>query len=385
MATLNLRNIPEYLARELRVEAAAAGVGVKEYCLEIFSRRKDIPIQLGPKKKIASVSGEAGAEGGGTPDLPRLGKTVCPGCGTLDGRHQGWCAETDRTAGEYADARLESFREAGARREENNAPLVYKARGITDVNLGLGSICQLPEKIPPANPEGDWVGGNRDIDPFNKEDVAAFQERDRQAAAGLSKTPRGEEPNFIAMPKWSEARLREMAEAEPGGLMACSPELLAEMKEAAKTDSGVATTLHMAGVELDREILVRWGLAENYKPKTEDKDGDGKATRKGRRTLGRSVTSDQKSIDGPQTNSVGTGEPQGTRNQQVMDKLRNICAGNISDAVGEPLTKEMVDAPDFGEVDLCGFKSYNDVDGENYICGLEKHGPKVKHGDWIKV
>jgi hypothetical protein len=26
-----------------------------------------------------------------------------------------------------------------------------------------------------------WVGGNRDIDPFNDDDVKAFQERDRQA------------------------------------------------------------------------------------------------------------------------------------------------------------------------------------------------------------
>lgn len=55
------------------------------------------------------------------------------------------------------------------------------------------------------------------------------------------------------LPRWSEARLRELADAEPGGLMACSPELLTEFIEMAKTDSGVAETLTRAGVKLDSE------------------------------------------------------------------------------------------------------------------------------------
>lgn len=56
-----------------------------------------------------------------------------------------------------------------------------------------------------------------------------------------------------ARSEWSEDRLRELADAEPGGLMACSPELLTEFIEMAKTDSGVAETLTRAGVKLDSE------------------------------------------------------------------------------------------------------------------------------------
>lgn len=36
------------------------------------------------------------------------------------------------------------------------------------------------------------------------------------------------------------------------------------------------------------------------------------------------------------------------------------------------------------DIDLCGFRAYNDTDGEWYLCGMEKHGPKVKHGKWVK-
>lgn len=36
------------------------------------------------------------------------------------------------------------------------------------------------------------------------------------------------------------------------------------------------------------------------------------------------------------------------------------------------------------EVALCGFRSYNDQDGEHYLCGKpEGHG--IKHGDWVKA
>jgi hypothetical protein len=66
------------------------------------------------------------------------------------------------------------------------------------------------------------------------------------------------------------------------------------------------------------------------------------------------------------------------RRQINMQALRDICDGNI------PTTLKAVQS-DHTEVDLCGFKHYNEVDGEHYICGLEKHGPKVKHGDWIKI
>lgn len=55
-------------------------------------------------------------------------------------------------------------------------------------------------------------------------------------------------------PDWSEERLRELADAESealdatGGILACSPEIFAELVEAAKTDPNVYETLRRAGV-----------------------------------------------------------------------------------------------------------------------------------------
>jgi hypothetical protein len=34
---------------------------------------------------------------------------------------------------------------------------------------------------------------------------------------------------------------------------------------------------------------------------------------------------------------------------------------------------------------VCGFKAYNEIDGEDYTCGLPAHDWKVKHGNWIKA
>jgi hypothetical protein len=64
-----------------------------------------------------------------------------------------------------------------------------------------------------TDPSVPWAGGNRDIDPFNNEDVAAWRERDKQAAKILNKDE--SKPSFaFKMPLWSEERLRRMADAE---------------------------------------------------------------------------------------------------------------------------------------------------------------------------
>lgn len=73
-----------------------------------------------------------------------------------------------------------------------------------------------------------------------------------------------------------------------------------------------------------------------------------------------------------------------------MAALRNICAGkNLGGAQGinnrNQVDEDKEEVGGAHEVDLCGFPAHNDIDGEDYICGLEKHGPKVKHGDWIKI
>lgn len=209
----------------------------------------------------------------------------------------------------------------------------------------------------------------------------------------------GENPNSpgsqIHIPV--RARLKQIAEQEPGGLMACSPDIFRELKEAAKIDVAVATKLHLAGVELDREILVRWGLVENYKPKMDfcgtcgnlhvageiynhnfvRRDLDGGVEKQGAAGKDRrDYEADSDGDDGAKSPAVGVGKP-----EVNMDLLRAIAAGKIPKEVSasvDYLSQEI-------EVDLCGFKSYNDVDGENYICGKEKHGPKIKHGEWVKV
>ena len=61
----------------------------------------------------------------------------------------------------------------------------------------------------------------------------------------------------LKMPEWSPERLKELADAESealdatGGLLACSPEIMAELKEAAET----ADKMRAAGVEVDNPKL----------------------------------------------------------------------------------------------------------------------------------
>lgn len=77
-------------------------------------------------------------------------------------------------------------------------------------------------------------------------------------------------------------------------------------------------------------------------------------------------------------NNSSSIQPEPARNIDLQT-LKEICAGKI------PQAKEKIN-PDPTEVDLCGFKSFNDVDGEWYMCCKEKHPyPKVKHGEWEKI
>lgn len=82
---------------------------------------------------------------------------------------------------------------------------------------------------------------------------------------------------------------------------------------------------------------------------------------------------------------VGEGDtcdiPDAAKEKPDMASLREIAAGNIP--VPNKISAEQ-DTSKYG-ADICGFKSYNEEDGENYICGMAKHGPKVKHGGWIKA
>jgi hypothetical protein len=337
-------------------------------------------------KKIADVSVGVGAQSsGGTPDLSPVGKAQDGANSLLTPRFP----KLDKAIADYE-------RQLDGEAVGVDEPFLYGRSGVApDFNEVIIPRQQFPDGVPcghagclshvshPCDSCGR-IGGRRPI--YNMEDNEA------------AKKNRGESVPLDM--RFSEKWLREMAAFETGGLMACSPEILGRMKEEAKTNSGVAATLHRAGVELDREILVRWGLAENYKPKTfarplvdknklESIDG-------GENTVGRKANSkkgtaagedrrnpapDAEGNDGGQSGAVATGKP-----KVDMKALRDICAGNTPRNAQEAIAEVMeYDRPDPYEVDLCGFKSYNEIDGENYVCGKEVHGPKVKHGDWIQI
>lgn len=352
MAVLNLRDVPDNLARELRIEAAQNDKGIREYCVEILRSRK----------KIAEFSaGGGGAESGGTPYLSRLGKA------------QEWT-------------------------EVGNS-LVHAAAsgGFPEWTEAFNAMCQLPDAVPcdhagclshlshPCEGCGR-IGGRRPI--YNMED---------NAAAGREQ--------FLV----SAQEMKKIAEEDGGGFSTISPETLDTIKDRAKIDVEMAKVLHEAGVELDREILVRWGLAENYKPitfenqrgvpgsevvvnrnqirplvdrnKSEDevgggKDMEGSQSGESRASAGKNrriAKGLPKNDDGGKSIAMGVGKP-----KVDIEALRNICAGKTIQQVFANIQRR-------DEVDLCGFKSYNEIDGENYVCGKEVHDSKVKHGEWLKV
>lgn len=92
--------------------------------------------------------------------------------------------------------------------------------------------------------------------------------RGKKNREGFRPEGAGEAPEAQHIGEWvpslSPERLKELADAEPGGLMACSPELLTEFKEMAKTDPVAADVLRNAGVELPASVN-----PVNEKPKAE--------------------------------------------------------------------------------------------------------------------
>lgn len=316
-------------------------------------------------KKIADVSvGGETTEGVGTPDLSPLGK---------------------------------------AQDEDNIQNICLKARstGFTTVSLPDGVPCGhagcLSHLSHPCDGCGRIGGMRRTVVVHTGSKALSLDEG--WIGSGKNRATYSR----IGRNKWSENLMRELADAksEPGGLKHLSSESLEEITEHAKTDGGAAALLHLAGVELPREILVRWGLAENYKPKLEDTGNgekivegsegrEGKASTEKNRRNSKVVPKDN---DGGESAAVGVGKPR--VDPEVVASLRDICAGNtppIGKAFmkdGRTLTPVSGGYVDFGpepaEVDLCGQKEYNEIDGENYVCGKDKHGPKVRHGDWIKV
>jgi hypothetical protein len=53
MAVLNLRDVPDQLAYDLRVEAAKVKMGIKEYCVAILEQRRHFDLTAGRAKEQA--------------------------------------------------------------------------------------------------------------------------------------------------------------------------------------------------------------------------------------------------------------------------------------------------------------------------------------------
>jgi hypothetical protein len=374
MAVLNLRDVPDELAAKLKSEAALVGISLREYCVGILGcamamANKKWPwagygvsgAELVGSKKIAEVSvGGGTTEGGGDPSLPPMGKA------------QDWELSGSTVESHPAEPdNIVYYGRAGVAPDFNEVHVPTQAHALWRKEFadGLAAVrkVMLADGVPcdhagclshVSHPcEGcGRIGGRRPI--YNMEDNEA----------------RGK---FLL----TADELKKIADESPGGFLTLSPEVLAVLRERAAVDGETAKVLHQDGLPLDREILVRWGLAENYKPKMESVDGTRDySERRGKENEDRGVDGGNpaalaKSNDGGKSGAVATGKP-----KVNMAALRDICAGKtIQQVFSDIQHREPV------EVDLCGFKSYNEIDGEYYVCGKEVHGPKVNHGEWIKV
>lgn len=219
-------------------------------------------------------------------------------------------------------------------------------------------------------------------------------------------------------PQWSEERMRRMAAEEDealsacGGLLAISPELYAEMNRNKSIEVVNGEVSDVAGredvgegrrgggrggraAEESSNVAETFAVGNRESVVKENEHGLGreeKGNRKARRSVGGHAGTGDPSGGQQARESVpdasGDTKPasrseNGPKRQQPsvnMDLLRDICAGKIPAS-----QEEAEEIPEPHEVDLCGKNFFNDVDGENYICGKEKHGPKVKCGDWIKI
>lgn len=204
--------------------------------------------------------------------------------------------------------------------------------------------------------EAAHVGKNRNcnnsLDPL-------FVFTPRGGRVGVHGKPQDSQP--FRMPEWSEERLKELADAEPSGLMACSPELLAEFKEIAKTDPAVAAVLERAGVQVGSgggmvdaaAASKRQGVAApDTRPSAASPDGEPAGS-----NPAPSPSDRQKILD-----DLAWGE--------MQDGLYNNGAN-----VGEP-------GP---EVEICGHREHIWETGEWVMCTLPKNHRKGRHGNPVKV
>lgn len=158
-------------------------------------------------------------------------------------------------------------------REMAVAALAAERKKIAADSLKVSSFSGKP---PSYNVASVWSPS----DPAAQEKVAEVMEKSRDnliltsveqigEQIGAFTRDQGVEKAHARWPEWSEEKLRKLADAEPGGLMACSPELLEEFKEAAKTNEDIRQTLRAAGVEVPDQQR-----GEDEQPGTLEVEGD---------------------------------------------------------------------------------------------------------------
>jgi hypothetical protein len=230
MARLNLRKVPDELHRALKSQAGFLGITLEERCLSLLSYGAAVQNWDGGKGKTGAVlktalpeknreSSEVPAQGPGqgfdvtgnvsfpehvprragkSPIKVRKGEALRDVL-TMSAEQRAQATITPLPGA--VDKVLGGIEKSGQeRRSGGTRPRGLSDKGIDRLVAAANAQRLLGDKASPATARSladhalseksgevpAWVGGNRDIDPSNPEDVAAWQERDRQAASLLS-------------------------------------------------------------------------------------------------------------------------------------------------------------------------------------------------------
>ncbi len=238
-AVLNLRKLPVEIKESLRDEAARLGTTMDALCALYLAEG------LERAKRRRTPSG-LGADG------PKISNT-------RDGAVLGFGAAVDRgtteeiVAAAMGDPGLRGLPEGATCNAEEGAPGDVTMRisfGAEDAALNP----EAAERVRIADAHRQRAAWDNDTLKQYDEILAtcglrAAKEFQRGVEAGSKLRRSGRSP--LKFPQWSPEKMRAMAEAEPGGLMACSPEILTELIEAAKTDETIALKLEHAGLVRD--------------------------------------------------------------------------------------------------------------------------------------
>ena len=201
LVNINLRGLPFSLRQSLKVRAKKCGMTMASYCVKVLENE----VGSGNPVRAGGGSFSGGKVVLGADDAAVMGI----GCGGAGGRSEGDSAggvePGDQGSGADCGGRVglgdgQGDSEAGEAAPQAVTQAEYDGM-MEQVVLTIDSELRKDAGLPPYDPneasaaaviagkDKSWVGGSRDIDPFNPEDVKAFQERDKQAAEMLAPAP----------------------------------------------------------------------------------------------------------------------------------------------------------------------------------------------------